>query len=162
MESKTIRESAIENQVYEIFPNDLNPRGTIFGGRVLELIDMLGGIAARRHSEKVCVTASMDSIDFVAPAKTGDILILKAAVNNAWNTSCEVGVKVFVEDPKTRARKHLASAYLTFVALNDAGNPAPVPKIIPRTKQEKRRFQEAEERRKIRLERKEKKKGGAR
>lgn len=158
MNGKIVKESAIENQVYEIFPNDLNPRGTIFGGRVLELIDILGGIAARRHSEKICVTASMDSIDFVAPAKTGDILILKAAVNNAWKTSCEVGVKVFVEDPKTKARKHLASAYLTFVALDDTGKPALVPKIIPKTKQEKRRSQEAEERRRIRLERREKKK----
>jgi len=152
---KSVKDSAIENQVYEIFPNDLNPRRTIFGGKVLELIDMLGGIVARRHSEKTCVTASMDSIDFIHPAKAGDLLIFKASVNNAWNTSCEVGVKVFVEDPKTKTRKHLASAYSAFVALDDDGKPTSMPKIVPKTRQEKRRFQEAEKRRQVRLERKE-------
>lgn len=152
--SKSVKESSIENQVYEIFPNDLNPRGTIFGGKVMELIDILGGIVAKRHSEKICVTASIDSIDFVAPAKTGDILILKAAINNAWNTSCEVGVKVFVEDPKTKDRKHLASAYLTFVALDENGKPASMPKVVPKTRLEKIRFHEAEARRRIRLRRK--------
>ena len=144
----------IENQVYKIFPNDLNPQGTIFGGRVLELIDMLGGIVAMRHSGKICVTASMDNIDFIAPAKAGDLLIFKAAINNVWNTSCEIGIKVFVEDCKTREKKHLASAYLTFVSLDEEGKPTAMPKIVPKTKQEKRRFQDAEKRRAIRLARK--------
>lgn len=144
----------MENQAYPIFPNDLNPQGTIFGGRVLELIDMFCGIVARRHSEKVCVTASMDSIDFIAPATSGDLLIFKVSVNNAWNTSCEVGVKILVEDPQTQKRKHLSSAYLTFVALDENKKPALMPKIIPKTPREKRRFREAEKRRQIRLERK--------
>ena len=109
---KSVKDSAIENQVYEIFPNDLNPRRTIFGGKVLELIDMLGGIVARRHSEKTCVTASMDSIDFIHPAKAGDLLIFKASVNNAWNTSCEVGVKVFVEAVASAAAKRISKASL--------------------------------------------------
>lgn len=154
MKGKLVKESSIENQVYKIFPNDLNPQGNIFGGRVLELIDMLGGIVAMRHSEKICVTASIDNIDFIAPAKSGDLLIFKAAINNAWNTSCEVGIKVFVEDHKTKIQKHLASAYLTFVALDDDGKPTSVPKIVPKTKQEKRRLQEAEKRRAVRLARK--------
>lgn len=158
MKDKSVKESAIDNQVYSIFPNDLNSLGTIYGGRVLNLIDMIGGIVARRHSEKNCVTASMDSIDFIRPARTGDLLTLKASVNNAWNTSCEVGVKVFVEDPRTKKTHHLSSAYLTFVALDENGKPSSMPKIIPKTREEKRRFKEAEERREIRLKRKEAKK----
>lgn len=156
MKDKLVKESAIKNQVYTIFPNDLNAQGTIFGGKVLDLIDMVGAIAARRHSEKICVTASMDNIDFVSPAHSGDLLILKASVNNAWNTSCEVGVKVFVEDHQTNRVRHLASAYLTYVALDENRNPSPMPKVITKTREEKRRFRQAEKRRKIRLQRKQK------
>ncbi|MBI2626609.1 MAG: acyl-CoA thioesterase, partial [Candidatus Nealsonbacteria bacterium] len=82
------------------------------------------------------------------------LLIFKVSVNNAWNTSCEVGVKILVEDPQTQKRKHLSSAYLTFVALDENKKPALMPKIIPKTPREKRRFREAEKRRQIRLERK--------
>lgn len=99
---KSVKESAMENQVYAVLPNDLNSQGTIHGGVVLKLIDINGGIVAGRHSEKVCVTASMDSIDFIRPARAGDLLIFKGSVNNAWNTSCEVGMKVFAEDSRTK------------------------------------------------------------
>lgn len=154
MKSKSAKESATEDQVHLIFPNDLNALGTIYGGRVLDLIDMIGGIVARRHSEKVCVTASMDNIDFIRPAKAGDLLILKASVNNAWSTSCEVGVKIFAEDGQTKETHHLASAYLTYVALDENGKPSLMPKITPKTSKEKRRFKQAEKRREIRLKRK--------
>src|SRR3989344_8935468 len=150
---KLVKDSAMENQVHAILPNDLNHQGTIHGGIVLKLIDINGGVVASRHSGKTCVTASMDNIDFIRPARAGDLLIFKASVNNAWNTSCEVGVKVFVEDPKTKTRKHLASAYSAFVALDDDGKPTSMPKIVPKTRQEKRRFQEAEKRRQVWLER---------
>lgn len=154
MHGKLVKESAVEDQVYSIFPNDLNPQGTIFGGRVLELIDKVGAIVAKRHSGKTCVTASIDSVDFIRPARAGDLLILKASVNNAWNTSCEVGVKVFVEDHRTREIHHLASAYLTYVALDKNKKPASMPRIIPKTPKEKRRFRGAEIRREVRLKRK--------
>jgi len=151
---KLVKDSAMENQVHAILPNDLNHQGTIHGGIVLKLIDINGGVVASRHSGKTCVTASMDNIDFIRPARAGDLLIFKASVNNAWNTSCEVGVKVFAEDGLTKEVHHLASAYLTFVALDENKNPSPMPKIIPKTSKEKRRFKEAEKRREIRLQRK--------
>lgn len=153
MTSKLVKESATENQLHLIFPNDLNSLGTIYGGKVLDLIDMIGGIVAKRHSEKLCVTASMDNIDFIRPARAGDLLVLKASVNNAWSTSCEVGVKIFAEDAKTKENHHLASAYLTYVALDENGKPSDMPKITPKTSKEKRRFKQAEQRREIRLKR---------
>ncbi|MBI2625336.1 MAG: acyl-CoA thioesterase [Candidatus Nealsonbacteria bacterium] len=154
MKVKSVKDSMIETQFYSVKPTDLNALETIYGGKIVDLIDSLAAIIARRHSGKTCVTASMDSIDFVRPAKSGDLLVLKTAINKVWDTSCEIGVKIFVENQETKARKHLASAYLTFVALDENGRPTPMPKIILKTKEEKRRFREAEDRRKIRLARK--------
>lgn len=154
-EGKSVRDSAIEEH-YEVFPNDLNPRKTMYGGRVMYLIDSIAGIVARKHSGKICVTASVDSIDFLSPVYEGEILLIKAAVNRVWETSCEVGVKVLVEDPATGKQRHVASAYLTFVSLDENLRPVSMSKISPQTKEEKRRYKEAGDRRRIRLERRNK------
>lgn len=145
--------SAIDDQTALVFPNDLNTYGTLFGGRVLELGDWVCGIVAKRHSSKVCVTLGLDSVRFLAPAKMGDILVFKAAVNRAWNTSMEVGLKVFAEDFRTLERRHIFSAYFTFVAIDENGQPTSIPKILAETEEQKRRFSEAEIRRKKRLQR---------
>lgn len=152
MKGKFVKESAIEDYVYEVFPNDLNPQGTIYGGRVMFLIDGIAGVVARRHAGKICLTVSMDTLNFLRPVKSGEIMIFKAAVNRVWNTSCEVGVKLFVENQKTKEKSHVASAYLTFVAVDEDGRPTSMVQVIPKTQEEKRRFREAEERRKARLE----------
>ncbi|MBS0629209.1 MAG: acyl-CoA thioesterase [Verrucomicrobia bacterium] len=151
MDPKPVSFSAISNQIAVVFPNDLNANGTLFGGKVLELGDWLCAIVAKRHSQRVCVTLGLDSVRFLAPATSGDILILKAALNRAWNTSMEVGLKVFAEDFRTLERKHIFSAYFTFVALDDTFRPARVPAVIPETDDEKRRYGEAEARRTKRL-----------
>ncbi len=151
MDKKPVSSSAIDQQTALVFPNDLNTYGTLFGGRVLELGDWVCGIVAKRHSGKVCVTLGLDSVRFLAPAKSGDILVLKASINKAWNTSMEVGLKVFAEDFKTLERRHIFSAYFTFVALDDNLRPTKIPEIIPETEDEKRRFSDAEGRRKARL-----------
>jgi acyl-CoA hydrolase len=153
MQAKTVAESAIHDQTSVVFPNDLNAYGTLFGGRVLDLCDRVAGVVAKRHSGKVCVTLGIDSVRFLAPAKHGDILVFKASMNRAWRTSMEIGLKVYKEDFRTQERVHILSAYFTFVALDDHLRPVEVPPITPMTVDEKRRYKEAEERRKIRLQR---------
>lgn len=150
-EPKPVSFSAIDNQTALVFPNDLNSYGTLFGGRVLELADWLCAVVAKRHTGKVCVTLCLDSVRFLAPAKMGDILILKAAINKTWTTSMEVGIRVCAEDYKKGTKTHIFSAYFTFVALDDELKPTKIPHVIPETDDQKRRFAEAETRRKKRL-----------
>ncbi len=151
MDPKPVSFSAIDNQISIVFPNDLNANGTLFGGKVLEQGDWLCAIVAKRHSQRVCVTLGLDSVRFLAPATSGDVLILKAALNRAWHTSMEVGLKVFAEDIRTLERRHIFSAYFTFVALDETFRPTKVPPVIPETEDEKRRYEEAEMRRTKRL-----------
>lgn len=148
--AKAVSESALEDQTYCVFPNDLNSHGTVFGGTVMAELDKTAAVVALRHSGCLCVTAAVDSLNFLAAAGRGDILIIKASVNRSWNTSMEVGVKVFAEHYSTRARKHIISAYFTFVAVDDNHRPTAVPAVIPETADQKRRFLDADERRKNR------------
>jgi acyl-CoA hydrolase len=148
---KAVSESAVIDQVIEVFPNDLNSHGTLFGGRLMQIVDMLAAIVAKRHSGKVCVTLGIDSVRFLNPARRGDILICKASVNKTWRTSMEVGVKVFAQDFRTLDQKHILSAYFTFVAMGDEDRPVEIIHVVPETLEEIRRFKEAEERRKARL-----------
>jgi len=149
---KTVKESRVE-MTELVLPQDTNPLGTIFGGRVMQLIDIAGGIAATRHARKVVVTASVDRLDFRHPIKMGQIVILQAEVLYAGRTSMEVGVEVFAEDPLTGRRVHTTTAHLTYVALDAEGRPAPVPPLIPETEEEKRRYEEAKRWREERLQR---------
>jgi acyl-CoA hydrolase len=151
LKGKPVKASAVHDQVAVVFPNDLNAHGTLFGGRVLEMADRLCAIVAKRHAGCVCVTLGIDSVRFLAPAKHGDTLVLQASINRVWKTSLEVGVRVFAEDYITRERVRIFSAYFTFVAVDDAMKPIAVPLIIPETEDEKRRYIQAEERRKHRM-----------
>lgn len=117
-----------------IFPGDTNALGNLFGGRLMQFIDLTGAMAASRHARAVTVTASMDHLDFVAPVKVGDLLILKASVNRAFRTSMEVGVKCMVEDIREQKLRHVSSAYLTFVAMDADGKLIPVPQVVPRNR----------------------------
>jgi acyl-CoA hydrolase len=148
---KTTSESAIEQNVYKVFPNDLNSKYTVFGGLVMSLCDRVALIVAERHSGRPSVTAAVDSLNFLAPARAGDTLVIKAAVNRTWHSSMEIGVHVAAEDTHRHETRHVVSAYLTFVALDDDGKPHSVPPILPQTETELRRFEEAGERRQQRL-----------
>lgn len=130
-----------------VMPNDANPLGNLMGGRLMQFIDVSGALAAHRHARSYVVTASMDHLDFVAPVHVGDLLILKSAVNRAFRTSMEVGVRVDVENYLTGTTRHVSSAYLTFVAIDMAGKHLCVPQIIPETEEEKRRYEDAGRRR---------------
>jgi acyl-CoA hydrolase len=133
-----------------IFPADSNALGNLFGGRLMQFIDLVGAMAASRHAHAFTVTASMDHLDFVAPVKVGDLLILKSSVNRAFHSSMEVGVKAMVEDVRAQRLRHVSSAYLTFVAVDVAGQRIEVPQVIPETEHQKRRYEDAGRRREIR------------
>lgn len=135
-----------------VFPNDANPLGNAMGGRVMHWIDICAAVCAGRHARTPVVTANVDNIDFLNPVPVGGIVVLLASVNFAGRTSMEVGVKVWQEDRATGERRHVASAYLTFVSLDPATKgPRPVPPVVPETPDEKRRFEDARRRRAHRL-----------
>jgi acyl-CoA hydrolase len=149
-DTKTVKNSSVE-MIEIVFPNDANPLGNIFGGRVMQLMDIVGSISAMRHARNPVVTASMDSLDFKHPVFVGEILILHAAVNFVATTSMEVGVIVEAENPITGERRHTSSAFLTYVAIDSSGKPTPVVPIVPETDDEKTRYEQAKKRRELRL-----------
>jgi len=136
-----------------VLPSDANNLDTVFGGRVMEWIDIAAAVSAGRHCRTTVVTASMDDLHFLAPIKKGMVVILQAQVNYAGRTSVEVGVEVLSENLLTGERTRCCHAFLTFVALDAKGKPTAAPALLPETAEERRRFREAEERRQFRLER---------
>src|SRR5262245_38256667 len=117
----------------------------------MHLIDMCAGVAAVRHARRSIVTAAIDQVRFLRPAKIGHLLVLKSSVNRVFRTSMEVGVKVWVENPNTGEVLHTSSAYLTFVAIDENGVPVAVAPVIPETPEEKRRYDQAERHRQYRM-----------
>jgi acyl-CoA hydrolase len=152
---KTLAPKAVaESQIIMtemVLPSDTNALGTIFGGKVVSLIDIAAAMAAGKHSRSIVVTASIDALHFVSPVKLGEYVHIKASVNYAGRTSMEVGVRVDKENPLTGEMKHTATAYLTFVALDSDGKPKMVPPVALETDEERRRFEEAKIRRDARV-----------
>lgn len=132
-------------------PNDANALGTLFGGKLMQYVDLAGSLAAFRHARCAVVTASVDQLTFLQPVKIGQLVVLKSCVNRVFRTSMEVGVKVWVEDLQTGEVKHVSSAYLTFVALDQEGHRVTLPQVIAETAEEQRRFEQAGDRRTYRL-----------
>ena len=135
-----------------VLPGDSNAHGNLFGGRLMQWIDIAGAVAAHRHARSNVVTASIDDLHFVEPIRLGDIVVLKASVNWVGRTSMEVGVRILAERPGSAKQTHAASAYLTFVAINRRGRPTRVPALLPDTPDERRRQAAAAHRRERRLE----------
>ena len=149
---KPVADSQVE-MTEIVNPRDTNPLGTIFGGRVMALIDKAAAVAAMRHCRRQVVTASADRIDFHHPIRLGMIVTILASVNQSFRTSMEVGVKVLAEDPLTGERQRTCTSYVTFVALDGNGRPTAVPPLELRTETERRRARQAEQRRADRLNR---------
>ncbi|HYU46244.1 MAG TPA: acyl-CoA thioesterase [Terriglobales bacterium] len=146
---RPVRES-ISEMAEIVMPNDTNPLNTLVGGRLMHWIDLAGTMAAHRHSRQRVVTASIDHMDFLVPVRVGDLVILRSSVNRVFHTSMEIGVKVWVENYSSEQKQHVSSAYLTFVAIDAAGNRLAVPPVIPESESEKRRYEDAARRREIR------------
>lgn len=130
-----------------VLPNDTNTLGNLLGGRLMHFIDLVAAMAAYRHARANVVTASMEHIDFISPVHVGDLVILKASVNRAFQTSMEVGVKAWVENAIAGTRRHVSSAYLTFVAIDQNGRRLPVPPLRVEGEEQERRFEDAGRRR---------------
>jgi acyl-CoA hydrolase len=126
-----------------VLPNDTNTLGNLLGGRLMHFIDLTGAMAAYRHSRSYIVTAAMDHIDFIQPVHLGDLVTLRSSVNRAFTSSMEVGVKVWAENTQTGVQRHVASAYLVFVAIDQTGRPVRVPAVLPETPDEQRRYADA-------------------
>lgn len=148
---RSVSYSAVSEQAYMVFPNDLNANDTVFGGLIMAQMDRYAAVCADRHAGGVCVTVGVDAVHFIAPARKGDVLLFNAAVNRAWGSSMEVGVKVDAVNAAGGDRRHILSAYLTFVAMDALGKPRKVPAVVPDTAEQKHRFEEAQLRREARL-----------
>jgi acyl-CoA hydrolase len=152
MEGKRVRESqVITTQL--VLPNDTNQLGNLLGGTLMHWMDIAAAICAKRHAGRVCVTASVDELNFHYPVRLGEIVTLQASVNRAFTTSMEIGVLVTAQGESPEDSRRANNAYLTFVALDGHGRPTPVPPVIAETGDEKRRYVEAQERRQLRLQR---------
>lgn len=147
---RTVRQSQVE-MTEMVLPNDTNRLGNLLGGRLMQWIDIAAAIAASRHTNRVCVTASVDELQFLHPIREGEVVILQASVNRVFTTSMEVGVRVTKEDFLTGERVHTNTAYLTFVSIDEHGRPVSAPPIYPETEDEKRRYEDAARRRALRL-----------
>ena len=151
MEGRTVKAS--QSYLSELaLPNDVNGLGTLLGGRIMHLVDIAGAVAAARHSRQFVVTAAFDHMSFLEPVYEGELIVLRASVNRAFNTSMEVGVIVHAENMRAQdEQRHVASAYLTFVALDENRKKQAVPPVIPESAAEKRRYEQAGHRREYRL-----------
>jgi acyl-CoA hydrolase len=147
---KPVRESqVITTQL--VLPNDTNQLGNLLGGTLMHWIDVTAAICAHRHAGRICVTASVDELDFFHPVHLGEIVTLKASVNRVFRTSMEVGVLVTAEAGGSVPDRRSHTAYLTFVSVDEDGNPVPVVQVRPETDAERRRFDAALARRERRL-----------
>lgn len=150
MSHRTPRESRVE-MTQIVMPFHTNYNGSLFGGQVVQWVDVCGAVSAMRHAGGNVVTASIDRLDFLSPVNMGDIVILRSVVNYASRTSMEVGCRVESENPVTGERRYTTKAYLTFVAIGEDHRPRTIPPIVPENDDERRRFVEAQERRAQRL-----------
>jgi acyl-CoA hydrolase len=142
-----------------MMPHHANNLGHVFGGVVLAMMDKTAAVAAIRHSRTTCVTVSVDSVEFREPIHLGELVIMKAQVNFVGRTSMEVGVRVEAENLLSGVRRHTNSCYLTFVAVDEAGRPVPVPQVVPENDEDRDRFEAARGRRQKRLQNSDKRAG---
>ncbi len=148
--AKKVSESVI-TKTELVLPNNTNQLGKLLGGQLMHWIDICAALCAAKHNNRICVTASVDKINFHHSINIGDAVTLTASVNRVFNTSMEIGVKVYAESFRKGTRTHTNSAYLTFVSLDEEGRPVKATEVIPETEDEKRRYEEALQRRKNRL-----------
>jgi acyl-CoA hydrolase len=150
MKGKKVAESTVI-MAQEMRPQDASSAGNVHGGTIMKLIETAAGVVAARHARADVVTVAVDRLDFYHTVVVGEFLTMRASLNYVGRTSMEIGVRVESENPITGVRKHTSTAYLTFVALDKKGRPAPLPPVILETPEQERRHREAETRRQTRL-----------
>jgi acyl-CoA hydrolase len=150
MHSKKSADSKVE-MTELVLPNDTNFYGNLMGGRLMYWMDVAAAMAAWKHCNAPCVTASVDNISFVSPIKLGNVVHIEAKVSRAFNTSMEIHLKVWGEDYTQQHKYQSNEAYFTFVALDPNGKPREVPELILETEDEKRLYDGALRRRQLRL-----------
>ncbi len=141
MKAKAVNESQAE-VIARMFPSEANPAGNVFGGEILKQIDIVAGIVGHRHCRTNAVTASIDRVDFLKPVFVGDVLILNARLNCVKKSSMEIEVRVEAENLLNGMRTLTGTAFVTMVALDKNGRPTEVPKLLLKTREEKKRFSE--------------------
>jgi acyl-CoA hydrolase len=134
-----------------VLPNDTNHVGNLFGGKLMQWVDITAAIAAQRHCGRVVVTAAINHVSFDHPIKQNSVVTLEAKVSRAFSSSMEIYVDVYVENPATGAKTKCNEAILTFVAIDQNGSPLPVPALVPETELEQKRFEGALRRRQLSL-----------
>ncbi|QQS37331.1 MAG: acyl-CoA thioesterase [Ignavibacteriales bacterium] len=147
---KKVSESVI-TMTELVLPHHTNQLGNLLGGQLMHWIDICAALSAAKHNQRICVTASVDRIDFHHPIKLGEAVTLTASVNRVFNSSMEIGVKVYAEAFKEGKRIHTNTAYLTFVSVDADGKPVKAIEVVPETEDENRRYDEALQRRENRL-----------
>ncbi|MHB2025523.1 MAG: acyl-CoA thioesterase [Elusimicrobiota bacterium] len=147
--AKPVRESL--TQLADLMsPPDANMRGTVFGGKILQMVDKAAAVCAMRHAGKDCVTVAMERVEFLVPIQIGDVVTVEARVNLVGRTSLEIGVEVYAEDMVKGLRRHANSCLVTMVAVDKKSRPAPVPGLVLETPEDKKIFSEAQARRQSR------------
>jgi acyl-CoA hydrolase len=150
MARKPVSDSrAVINEI--VLPNDTTSFGNMMGGRLLHLMDKCAAISAQRHANRVCVTASVDNVEFQAPIRGGDVVVIESQVNRAFRTSMEIELNVWAENPREKTRTKSNRAFYTFVALDENNCPVPIPQVQPETPVESERYEAAAKRREVRL-----------
>lgn len=134
-----------------VLPNDTNGLGNLMGGRLLHWMDVCAAISSQRHAGMVCVTASVDSVEFHEPILQSEIIVLESHLNRAFRSSMEIEINVYAENPANAVKRHCNRAFYTFVAVGKDGKPVPVPTLVPETEVEKERYEAAARRREFRL-----------
>ena len=150
LSSKPVRDS-ISDVADLMFPPDANMHGTVFGGKVLQMVDKAASVCAMRHAGKPVVTVAMERVEFLVPIRVGTFLIANARVNHTGRSSMEIGVEVYAEDMPGGRRVHTNSCLVTMVAVDADGRPSPVPGLTLETPEDKERWAAAEKRRQSRL-----------
>lgn len=134
-----------------VLPNDTNSLGNLMGGRLLHWMDICAAIAAQRHTNRVCVTAAVDNVEFHSPIRLGEIVTLESRVNRVFRTSMEIEIGVWAENPRTQQKRASNRAYYTFVSVDDEMNAVPAPPIVPESDDERHAYEQAARRRELRL-----------
>jgi len=150
MKAKLVSESATLMSDL-VLPGETNPLNNMFGGELLARMDRAAGIAARRHSRRICVTASVNHVAFNRPIPLGSVVTIEAKISRAFTSSMEIFLDVWIEDRESGTKTKANEAIYTFVAVDDMGNPVPVPEIIPETELEHLRFEAALRRKQLSL-----------